>query len=160
MSIYKDVLTAQELIEEQIDLEKGEILDSYDDAVELKEEIIALGLEKLCKVRANIKADIDSFKAEEKRINEQRKRLERALERNEKYIMFVHTQSGNKKNIAGTFTVSTRLSESVCLDVDFENKDFGSYEFKPDKKAIKEALKNGAEIDGARIITNENLQIK
>lgn len=160
MSIYQDVLTAQELIEEQIDLETGEILDSYDDAVELKEEIIALGLENLCKVRANIKSDIDAFRAEEKRINEQRKRLEKALERNEKYIMFVHQQSGNAKNIAGTFTVSTRKSESVCLDVDFENKDYGNYEFKPDKKAIKEALKNGVVIDGAKIITNENLQIK
>lgn len=160
MSIYQDVLTAQELIEEQIDLETGEVLDSYDDAVELKEEIIALGLEKLCKVRANIKADIDAFKAEEKRISEQRKRLEKALERNERYIMFVHQQSGNAKNIAGTFTISTRKSESVCLDIGFENKDYGNYEFKPDNKAIKEALKNGVVIDGARIITNENLQIK
>lgn len=160
MSIYQDVLTAQQLIEEQIDFETGEISDEYDDAVELKEEIIALGLEKLCKVRANIKSDIDAFKAEEKRISEQRKRLEKALERNEKYIMFVHKKSGNAKNIAGTFTVSTRKSESVCLDIDFENRDYGNYEFKPDKKAIKEALKNGVEIDGARIITNENLQIK
>ena len=160
MSIYNDVLAAQELIEQQINFETGEVTDEYDSAVELKEEIIALGLEKLCKVRANIKADIDAFKAEEKRLAERRKSLEKALERNEKYIMFVHKQSGNPKDIAGSFTVSTRKSESVELVDNFENKDFGRYEFKPDKTLIKQALKSGIEIDGAKIVVNENLSVR
>lgn len=160
MSIYQDVLAAQELIEEQIDQETGEIGDNFDAACELKDEVLSLGLEKLCKVRSNIKSDIEAFKSEEKRIAEQRKRLEKALERNEKYILFIHSQSGNDKDIAGTFTVSTRKSESVILDEGFENKDYGVFEFKADKKAIKEALKNGIELVGAKIIVNENLQVK
>lgn len=160
MSIYNDVIAAQELIEEQINLETGEVSDNYEQAVELKDEIIALGLEKLCKVRANIKAEIEAFKSEEKRLNDRRKTLEKSLERAENYLMLIHKQSGNEKDVAGSFTISTRKSESVNLVDNFENENFGKYEFKPDKALIKQALKSGIKIDGASLEVNENLQVR
>lgn len=160
MSIYNDVIAAQELIEEQINFETGEVSDNYEQAVELKDEIIALGLEKLCKVRANIKAEIEAFKSEEKRLNDRRKTLEKSLERAENYLMLIHKQSGNDKDVAGSFTISTRKSESVNLVDNFENENYGRYEFKPDKTLIKQALKSGIEIDGASLEVKENLQVR
>ena len=71
---------------------------------------------------------------------------------------FVLTTS--EKALAGSFTVSTRKSEQVILTEGFENKDYGKYEFKADKVAIKDALKNGIEIEGATLQTNYNLQVR
>lgn len=161
MSIYDDVLTAEKLINECYDLETGEINEEHENqAKELKAEILAQGLEKLCKVRANFKSEIDALKAEEKRLADKRKVLENKVERIEKDIHYLYSQDGRDKVKAGTFTVSIRLSEAVKLSDDFENREFGIYEFKADKKAIKEALKGGLQIDGAEIVCNENLQVK
>lgn len=161
MSIYDDVVTAQKLIDECFDLETGEINEEQENqAKKLKDEILAQGLETLCKVRANLKSEIDALKAEEKRITDKRKVLESKTERLERYIHDIFNLSGQDKVKAGTFTVSIRLSEAVKLADDFENKEFGTYEFKADKKAIKEALKSGLQIDGAEIVCNENLQVR
>lgn len=161
MSIYEDVITAEKLINECYDLETGEINEEHENqAKELKAEILSQGLEKLCKVRANFKSEIDSLKAEEKRLYDKRKSIEAKTERLEGYIHDIFNLSGQDKVKAGTFTVSIRLSEAVKLSDDFENREFGTYEFKADKKAIKEALKSGLKIDGAEIVCNENLQVK
>lgn len=161
MSIYSDVLTAEQLINECFDLETGEINEEQESqAKELKAEILNQGLEVLCKVRANYAADVEALKNEEKRIAEKRKSLEKKQERLEFYIYEVFKIGGQNKVNAGTFTVSVRLSEAVKLIDGWENKDFGKYEFKPDKVAIKKALKSGEVIDGAEIVVNENLQVK
>lgn len=161
MSIYDDVLTAEKLINECYDLETGEINEEHENqAKELKAEILEQGLETLCKIRVNFKSEIDALKSEEKRLNDKRKILENKTERLERYIHDIFNLSGQDKVKAGTFTVSVRLSEAVKLVDDFENKEFGTYEFKADKKAIKEALKSGLKIDGAEIVCNENLQVK
>lgn len=117
-------------------------------------------MEKLCKARANRLAIVESLKAEEKRINEKRKSLEKSLDGLERYIKIVFRLGGKEKEVAGTFTVSIRESEAVCLVDGFENSDFGCYEFKPDKRKIKDALKSGVDVAGASIVVNENIQIK
>lgn len=161
MSIYDDVLTAEKLINECYDLETGEINEEQENqAKKLKAEILAQGLEKLCKVRANFKSEVEALKAEEKRIADKRKAIENKTESLERYIHDLYNLSGQDKVKAGTFTVSIRLSEAVKLADDFENKEYGTYEFKADKKAIKEALKSGLQIAGAEIVCNENLQVK
>lgn len=161
MSIYDDVLTAEKLINECYDLETGEIFEEQEEqAKALKAEILSQGMETLCKVRANFKAEIDALKAEEKRIADKRKSLENKTDGLDKYIKDILHLSGQDKVKAGSFTVSLRMSEAVKLADNFENKDFGAYEFKADKKAIKEALKSGLEIDGAEIVCNLNLQVR
>lgn len=163
MSIYNDVLVAQQLIDECFDLETGEIDEIQEQqAIDLKNEIIAQGLETLCKVRVNYLADIEFLKAEEKRIKEKRQRLEKSLERLEEYMLLIHKQSGKDKSIAGTFTVNTRKSTSVIIDDDFNDDRFQTIveEKKIDKTAIKKALTNGEEVAGAYLQINENLQVR
>ena len=164
MSIYDDVMAAQQLIDECCDLTTGEILDeaTFDQASALKEEILALGLETLCKVRANRQAEVDMLKAEEKRLADKRKRLEGQVSNLEEWIYKVYQQGDNPVQKAGTFTLSTRKSTQVVVDDDFNNEKFQTIkEVKTiDKIALKEALKNGETIAGAKLFTKYNLQIK
>ena len=61
-----------------------------------------------------------------------------------------------------TITLSVRKSVSVELEAGFNNPYFCKVvkELVPDKRAIKEALKNEEKVDGAMLVTNFNLQIK
>lgn len=161
MTIYSDVLEVEKLLDNCFNIETGEIDEKKEEELKkIRADIIDSGLEKLCKTRANRLAMVESLKAEEKRINEKRKSLERSVERLETWIADVFHLGGNEKEVAGTFTISMRKSESVRLVDGFENPEFGSYEFKPDKRKIKDAIKMGIPVDGAEIVVSENLQIK
>ena len=161
MTIYSDVLEVEKLLDNCFNIETGEIDEKKEEELKkIRADIIGSGLEKLCKARANRLAMVESLKAEEKRINEKRKSLEKSVERLEAYIAEVFHLGGNEKEIAGTFTISMRKSEVVWLADGFENPEFGSYEFKPDKRKIKDALKSGVDVAGAAIVVNENIQIK
>ena len=163
MSIYDDVITAQQLVDECFDLMTGEIDEEQElQAKKLLDEVLSQGLEKLCKVRANKVAYIDNLKSEEKRIADKRKAEEKKLESLEGYILAIHKQSGQEKSIAGTFTVGTRKSTSVFIEDDFDNENYQTIEEvkKIDKNAIKNAIKSGLVVDGARLIENINLSIK
>ena len=72
---------------------------------------------------------------------------------------------GKRKIEEPDIRVSARKSESVLLDNEsLLDKKFVRVEVitkqSPDKKAIKEAIKSGEEVKGARLCTNYSLQIK
>lgn len=161
MTIYSDVLEVEKLLDNCFNIETGEIDEKKEEELKkIRADIIDSGLEKLCKARANRLAMVESLKAEEKRINEKRKTLEKSVDRLETYIADVFHLGGSEKEVAGTFTISMRKSEAVRLVDGFENPEFGSYEFKPDKRKIKDAIKSGIPVNGAEIVVSENLQIK
>lgn len=163
MSIYNDVLTIEQMLEDSFDPETGEIMEADEKAAEeLKAEIMQVGLEKLCKVRANIISDIDGLKNEKARIDNSLKGKVSKLDRLEAYILAIHKLSGQAKSTAGSFTISTRKSTSVQLVDDFDNEDFQTIEEvkKIDKNSIKQALKSGIEVPGAWLVEKENLQVK
>lgn len=164
MSIYSEVMACEELLNQEYDAFTGEITEENEANMDIinswKKDIIEQGLENLCKVRANKLARIEALKAEKKRIADKQVLEEKKLERLEDYIGMIYYEAGADKVEAGSFTVSTRKSEQVVLTEWFENKDYGKYEFKADKVAIKDALKNGIEIEGASLQTNYNLQVR
>lgn len=60
-----------------------------------------------------------------------------------------------------TLKISFRKSESVEVDnVDELDEKFKKVKVEADKTAIKQAIKNGEEIKGARLVKNNNLQIR
>ena len=163
MTIYTEVLDAQELLESCYDQETGEIISEreFDVAEKLKAEALSNGIGKLCKINANLKAEIEALKAEEKRIAEKRKAKERNLGRLKNYMRLVMEQAGQDKVKDGTFTVSLRLSEALEItNEDLLPMSFKRVSYEPDKKAIKEALANGKEVAGAEIVVNTNVVIK
>ena len=92
MSIYNDVQAAEDLIRQSYNLETGEILNEQqmNEAETLKAEIIAQGLENLCKVRANKLADVAALKAEIDRLTERAKRADAEIDRLENYINIIY----------------------------------------------------------------------
>lgn len=162
-SIFENILEVEQLIDTAYDLETGEVDEDRErELLMVKEQIILAGLEKLCNLRGDKNAYIKALKEEEERINTKRKAEEKKLESLDKYILLIHEKSGQTKSIAGTWTVSTRKSTQVNVNVDWYNPRFFKTitEERLDKVALKEALKAGELIDGATLKTNINLVVK
>ena len=161
-NIYEDVLAAQELIEQAVDLTTGEITDEQQMAAAeaLKAEIIAQGIERLCKVRANKLADLVALKGEITRLTERAKRIEAQVTRLEDYINIIYQQGEDTVQQAGNFTISTRKSTQVITEPEFFDERFIRTTTSVDKVALKKALTDGEQIAGAHLQTNYNLQIK
>ena len=117
-------------------------------------------IDRLCQYIKFLEMGIDNCKAEEKRISEMRKKADNKIESIKKYLLPFFEKKG--KLSAGTFTLSTRKSESVELADDFFNPVYSQLvqTYIHNKADIKQAIKNGIEVPGAQIIENQNLQIK
>ena len=115
------------------------------------------------KVIANYQSESDAIDAEIKRLKamkEIRDKKVKWLTESLKNAMLV---SGIDKIESPLFKISIRRSEAVEVDVvealptSFQNV---KNVVTPDKIAIKEAIKRGENVFGARIVENFNLQIK
>ncbi len=166
MSIYKDLQTLEELIDTCFDPVTGEICAEDDEAYQsLKKEIAEGGLERCAKYLKNQEAFIHGAIEEVKRIEASVKREEKHLDWLRGYMYQIYQESPKDKNgkvVSGTFTFGQRKSTAVQVDANFNNPLFMAVktEERPDKKAIKEALESGIEVQGARLVTNYTLTIK
>jgi hypothetical protein len=156
-SITKSLYQCQELINQ---IEADEISE------EQLQEIVALHTQSMTKLKSlcgfirYLEHGIEACKAEKNRINLMQKAAENRLARVKQYVTpFV--QSQGRVNLE-TVTLSVRKSVSVELEPGFKDPYFCKIvkELVPDKRAIKEALKGDEKIEGARLVTNFNLQIK
>lgn len=139
----------------EIDEETGEILNAAElDALEMqrdeKIENIALWIKNLKAEAEAVKKQKDVFYQREKALTNKAERLKEWLASN----------LNGEKWKSDKVVLSWRRSESVAVDDDFSDDRFITYEPKISKTAIKEALKNGEEVSGARIVENNSLQIK
>ena len=161
-AIYNDITAAEQLLAQTYDADTGEITGDYEAADQLRQEVQALGLETLCKARANRLALIANIKAEEERLRARRQRIESTVERLEGDIYAVYQHGDNPVQYAGNFTVSTRKSTQVITDDTFADSRFITTKTTEsvDKVELKKALAAGEQIAGARLQTNYNLQIK
>lgn len=161
-AIYNDIEAAEQLLEQTYDAETGEITGDYEAAEKLRQEVQALGLETLCKARANRLALIANIKAEEERLRARRQRLENTVDSLENDINAVYQRGDSPVQYAGNFTVSTRKSTQVVVDDTFTDSRFITTKTTEsvDKAELKKALTAGEQIMGAHLQTNYNLQIK
>lgn len=162
MHLYQEIDMIEDAINDMLYGENEIDIAALDNLVQAKTETIANGLEALCKIRARKQGEITALLDEIKRLSEKSEREAKALVRLEEYILSMLKRSGESKVNAGTFTVGTRISNSVWVSPDFNNPEYmrTTTTTAPDKLAIKAALQNGAKIDGASITTKENLSIK
>lgn len=118
-----------------------------------------------------LNAMIEAIKAEEKRLSERRKTKENDVERLKNYLASELRKCDIDRVETPRNKISFRASEGVVIDGDesrfidrmvAEGKnDLLTFQNpKINKTAIKEALKNGEEILGARIERRVNLQIR
>lgn len=144
--------------------ENGEIQDAstYN---ELLAEIDATRDDKLVNIKyikREVEAENELIANEIKRLQGRKKANDTKVERLEGLQLML---IGDDKVSTPFYTFSTRKSESVECNMDFEeqvDKRFWCVKEvrTPDKKAIKEAIKNGEVVKGATLKQNASLSVK
>ena len=143
-----------------VDEETGEIIDA--------DKLDALNIERDAKIEGvvcwikDLKAEADALKAEKQALADRQKSAENKAENLKKWLAFA---LNGQKFSSPKAAVSFRKSQSVeVTDINalaMENDDLIIYqEPKPDKTAIKKAIKDGRTVNGAELVENVNVIIK
>lgn len=146
--------------EEVVDTETGELLDiSYLGELQMeREQIITYLLQEV----KNLEADAEAYKKQKDHFAKRQKVAENRKEALKNYVASCLNGDAFEaadKSVKATF----RKSESVVIiSLDDIRDEYKTREitYKPDKKAIKEAILRGYEVKGAELVTNQNIQIK
>lgn len=108
-------------------------------------------------------AEAGAIKAEADKLAKRAKVAENKANRLKEYLTFTLQSSEVEKFSTPKVKISFRSSEAVVIDDELKiPQEFLNLKstVQPDKTAIKEALKAGAEIEGAHLETKSNIQIK
>ena len=149
-------------------IDEGEIPEeAIADTLESIEGEIEYKADNLACVLKTLEAEAAAIKAEEKTLAERRKQKEKATERIKTYLSDVLQRLNINKIETARNKITFRKSESVIVDDSFilwarDNRaDLLTFsDPTANKTAIKQALKEGAEIEGAYIESKQNIQIK
>jgi hypothetical protein len=160
MNLYEITREAQELASL---LETEELTPELEAALIINQDQLQNKAGNYAKVITNIQSDSDAIDSEIKRLKAMKETKDRALNRLKEALREAMLVSGIDKIESSLFKLSLRRSEAVEVDVvealPIEFKNFKEV-ITADKVAIKEAIKRGENVIGARIIENFNLQIK
>ena len=160
MNLYEITREAQELASL---LETDELTPELEAALLINQDQLQVKAGNYAKVIANIQSDSDSIDAEIKRLKAMKDTKDRSISRLKEALRDAMLVSGIDKIESSLFKLSLRRSEAVEVDlVEALPKDFQNIKqvITADKVSIKEAIKRGENITGARLVENFNLQIK
>lgn len=160
MNLYEITREAQELASL---LETEELTPELEAALVINQDQLQNKAGNYAKVITNIQSDSDAIDAEIKRLKAMKESKDRALNRLKEALREAMLVSGLDKIESSLFKLSLRRSEAVEVDVvDALPSEFINIKnvVTADKVAIKEAIKRGENVTGARIIENFNIQIK
>jgi homoserine dehydrogenase len=144
-------------------LETEELTPELEQMLVINQEQLQTKAGNYAKVIANIQSDSDAIDQEIKRLKAMKDSKERAITRLKDALREAMLVSAIDKIESPLFKLSLRRSEAVEVPVVESLPKF--YQnvktvVTADKVAIKEAIKKGENVFGARIIENYNLQIK
>ena len=151
-------LTGQFLDIYNMDLDdetKADTLESIDWNSDYEEKV-----ENYIKVIKNIESDVEARKAEIKRLTELNKADEKKKEHLKETLSTSMQLTGHERVDTPLFKVSFRKSQAVEVDELVLPESYKVATWKPDKKRLKEDLKNGLEIIGATLVERKNLSIR
>ncbi len=119
-------------------------------------------VENIVKLIRNLQADAEAVKTEEQRLYKLRKQKEKQVEGLQKYLFDCISPLEKREIKGGIFTVSVKKNppKVVIDDINVVPNKFIVNVPSADKKALKEALKEGKKINGARLVQEESLKIK
>ena len=160
MNLYEITREAQELA---FLLETDELTPELEEALHINQFQLQEKAGNYAKVIANIQSDSDAIDAEIKRLKAMKDTKDRSISRLKEALRDAMLVSGIDKIESSLFKLSLRRSEAVEVDV-VEALPSSFLNIKnvvtADKIAIKDAIKRGENVMGARIVENFNLQIK
>lgn len=146
-----------------IDEETGEILFDAEN-IEALQLALKDKLEGCALYLKNLEAEAAAIKEEEARLVARRKTKERKAERLKEYVRDTMADNGEGFRLeTPRAALSLRRSESVAItDQSLIPREYLRIkeDIKPDKTAIKKALKDGQDVQGVCLVENLNLQVK
>lgn len=160
MNLY-DNLEIEKKIESLAIQNDGEVTEEQLQELVLAQTTSLTKIENICKYIKHLESFVDYAKEEKDRINTRQKMAEKRIESIKTYLAPYIQEKG--KVTAGTFNLSTRVSESIEItDIDKLSKTYLStvVTYKPDKDVIKKVIKCGEKVSGAELIIKNNLIIK
>lgn len=140
---------------ESVDTETGEVFNKeYLDNLPMEQEEKSRNVGLVIK---NMSNDIDQIDKEIKRLTAMKKSTQSKIESLKSYVL---TYGCPVKDVAVTIRFSKgRESVEVEKGADLPES-FRSYTWTPNKKAIGEALKDGQEIEGCRLVRKPSVSVK
>jgi len=153
----------KEYLEIQQILETEELTTELNEALILSQSQLQIKGGGYAKIMANKQANVDGATAEMKRLKAYIDQEQKKIDRLKNALLQSMLLTGTEKLESDFWRLSVRRSEAVEVDiVEALPSQFINIKnvVTADKVAIKEAIKRGENITGARIIENFNLQIK
>nr|DAQ53694.1 MAG TPA: resistance protein [Caudoviricetes sp.] len=117
-------------------------------------------VENYIKVIKNIESDVEARKNEIKRLTGLNKADEKKKDHLKETLSTSMTLTGHERVDTPLFKVSFRKSQAVEVDELVLPESYKVATWKPDKKRLKDDLKNGLEIVGASLVERKNLSIR
>lgn len=160
MNLYEITQEAQYLA---VLLETEELTPELEQALIINQNELQAKAVNYAKVITNYQAESDAIDQEIKRLKAMKESREKKIEWLKESVKKAMLVSGIEKVESPLFKLSVRRSEAVEVDLvealptAFQNV---KNVVTADKVAIKEAIKRGENITGARLVENFNLQIK
>ena len=144
-------------------LETEELTPELEEALIINQDQLQAKAVNYAKVIANYQAESDAIDQEIKRLKAMKDNREKKIEWLKESVKKAMLVSGIEKVESPLFKLSVRRSEAVEVDlVEALPNAFQNVKnvVTADKVAIKEAIKRGENITGARLVEKFNLQIK
>lgn len=151
-------LTGQFLDIYNMDLDdetKLDTLDSIDWQTDYENKV-----ENYVKLIKNLEADIETRKQEQDRLKKLNDADKKKIEHLKSTLSDSMALTGHDRVDTPLFKVSFRKSQAVEVDEMLLPESYKVATYKPDKKRLKEDLKNGLEILGAELVEKKNLSIR
>jgi len=145
----------------EIDEETGEVVGGFDPeyiksltlARDQKIEGIALYIKEL-------RSESDALKAEYKKLKARSDSATKKAEHLKNYLDYMLGVMDMKGFATSRCLLKYRKSTSVEVDENVLPKEYMRIKYEPDKVSIRDALKAGKVIEGAKIVEKQNLQIE
>jgi esterase/lipase len=144
-------------------LETEELTPELEEALIINQDQLQAKAVNYAKVIANYQAESDAIDQEIKRLKAMKDSREKKIEWLKESVKKAMLVSGIEKVESPLFKLAVRRSEAVEVDmVEALPNAFQNVKnvITADKVAIKEAIKRGENVTGARLVENFNLQIK
>lgn len=139
----------------------GEVTPELQEALEINQQQLQEKAANYCVVIRNLESESEIIANEIKRLQELKKVRENAANRLKETISKAMELYEVEKIETPLTKLSFRKSESVEItDLELIPHEYQKVKVEADKTAIKAAIKSGANVPGAKLMTNKNLQIR
>ena len=143
-------------------IENGE--EGLEDTLESINDTIEVKAENYAKIIRNLEGNVNMLKAEVERLNSRKKSIEGNVDRLKENLKMAMIVTGKEKIKTGLFNI-TVANNPVAVNV-IDEKLIPEKYFKVeiirklDKLSLRDAIKNGEEIQGAELTQGKGLRIK